>query len=166
MNMRVCVWSRREIEFNQIQECDMGKKALFYSYLREKKNPAPTLLRNSVTFMLYFYFHRDLKFGFGTDLGLLTPLNSLVLAKSDASADVLRRFALKFVWILHSPGLQEGRRILPSPGRLAAWYVVWPWNNENAVWISHTQIISHMRGRQTHWIVWDKGFLSRGGRGI
>lgn len=38
----------------------------------------PTLLGKSDTFMLYFYFHRDMKFGFVTDLGFFflhqTPL--------------------------------------------------------------------------------------------
>lgn len=51
----VCVGgSRREIEFKQIQECDMSKKALFYSYLREKKIQHPHY--SEILSLSYFIF--------------------------------------------------------------------------------------------------------------
>lgn len=72
----------------------LTRSRLCFIVIKGEKNATPTVLGNSGASMLYFYFRRNLKFGFGTDLGLLTPSNSLVLAKSDASADVLRKEGL------------------------------------------------------------------------
>lgn len=116
------------------------------------------MLRNSGAFMFYIYFHRDLKFGFGTHLGHSAPSKSVVLANS---ADVLRREGLP--WSLSGVCAAQGFR---KEAGLAAWDVVWPRNNENAGWISYNPSISHRIGRQTPVIVWNKGFLSRGGRGV
>lgn len=51
----------------------------------------------------------------------------------------------------------------PSQSRLAFWYVVWPWNNENAEWISYSQSISHRVGRQTHWLCGIRDWAEVGG---